>query len=220
MNVCFLITTCNRKEGCQSLVNALQGLGDIFVLNDGSNYEIKNCNYFSNIKRLGKEFYWHTVNCLWTLPEKKYDYYFMIPDDFYPVKNFVEKSIKIWESIKDEKKICMNLFRDKIPRAKCWTNTLPVEYDTYRKIQWVDMCFMCEEQFFKAVGEIPKVNFNWRANPHRSTGVGSYISIKLHRAHYSLYQTRDTMFYTTIYHEESQLDNNPFSKSARKGGNA
>ena len=204
--ICFLITTFDREQSCQRLVDSLQGIGDIFVLNDGSRYDIKGCYYFSQTKHLGKPGYWRTVNNLWSLPYKEYDFYFMIPDDFLPVDDFVKKTIGIWSSIKDRGKICINTYRDPVPRERCWTNVEPVEFGTYRKTQWVDMCFMCGKLFFQKVGIIPKISYNWQKDPLKSSGVGSYISLKLHRAGLSIYQTKETMFTAQEAHNTSKMN--------------
>lgn len=205
MRICFLITTCGRKESCQSLVDSLQGLGDIFVLHDGKDYNIERCNFFFQNIHLVKPGYWRTVNNLWSLPRKDYDYYFMIPDDFIPVKGFVEKTIEIRKSIPDKKKICINTYRDIVKRPICWTHFEPEEFGAYRKIQWVDMCFMCEKKFFEVTGKIPEIRYNWDRDPLKSSGVGSYISQRLHRLHYSMYQTSESMFKITECHNESQM---------------
>lgn len=219
MKICFLITTFNRQQSCQELVDALYGLGDIYVLNDGSNYEIKRCNFYSHsVKKLikdkwievpfnfGKPGYWQTVNQLWSLPAHAYDYYFMIPDDFMPYEDFLEQTINIWKSIKDPRKICINTYRDLVPRSTCWTNFTPVEYGNYRMTQWIDMCFMAESRFFKEVGKIPRINFNWQQEPLKSSGVGAWISKRLHRTGWHIYQTTESMFLAKEEHNTSQLN--------------
>ena len=212
MKVCFLITTYNREKSCQRLVDALNGHGDIYVINDGSDYEIMNCIFYSQTMNLGKPGYWRTVNNLWKIPriqipKRFYKYYIMVPDDFYPVKNFVEKTIEIWNSINDPQKICLNLFIDNIPRMNCWTCFEAIEYDNYRKTQWVDMCFMAEKKFFDVIGVIPEQKFDWNNHPEKSSGVGAFISKKLHKAGYGLYQVKKSIFTSQKEHEKSQLNN-------------
>jgi hypothetical protein len=190
---CFLITTYKRRESCQKLVDSLQG--DIFVLGDGVDYIIKGCEFYNNTQNYSKENYWHTVNCLWKLPEKQYDYYFMIPDDLLPIDGFVEKSIDIWNRILDPQKICLNTFvgQGRLNKA-CWTDFEPKEYEFYRKTQWVDMCFMAERNFFDAVGTIPKIRHRWEGRPELSSGVGAWISRKLVNNNFVIYQTKTSIF--------------------------
>ena len=191
MGVVFLITTCNRQKSCQRLVDALQGQGDIFVLNDGCDYDITGAKQEKLRVRLGKKGYWRTINYLYKL-RGKYDYYIQLPDDFLPEENMVQRAIEIWESIKDKNKICLNLYADRIGKP-CWTGVMPIEYDTYRKTQWVDMCFLCEDSFFIALGDIPKINLGWGINSKKSSGVGAYISKFLNKKKYGLYQVKESL---------------------------
>ena len=205
MTHCFFITTYGRQESCQGLVDSLQGLGDIFVLSDGAGYNIWNCEFYFFEKNYGKREYYKTVNALWALPKKDYDYYWMIPDDFLPINNFVKETLDIWRNIYDRNKICLNLYRDGVKRERCWTNFNPIEFKTYRKTQWVDMCFFAEKRFFKVVGKIPKQNYNWDKHPHISSGVGSWISRKLNKEGYGLFQANESIFISQPEHQKSQM---------------
>ena len=191
MNITFLITTCNRQESCQRLVDALQGQGNIFVLNDGCDYDIHGAYQTKLSMRLGKKGYWRTINCLYK-GRGQSKYYIQLPDDFLPADDMVEKAIEIWESIKDDKKICLNLYADRIGKP-CWTGVMPVEYDNYYKAQWMDMCFMCEERFFTELGAIPTINLGWGVNSKKSSGVGAYISKYLNKKKFGLYQVKESL---------------------------
>ena len=102
MEVAFLITTCNRQQSCQRLVDALQGYGDIYVLNDGCDYDINGAIQSKLSTRLGKKGYWRTINYLYR-GRGRHKYYFQLPDDFLPVDDMVEKAIAVWKDIKDSK---------------------------------------------------------------------------------------------------------------------
>lgn len=194
---CYLITTYNRSKTCRELVKSLKG--DIYILDDGSdkpyNWIDKENVFYVKQEHKGKERYYETVNSLWKLPIFRYDYYFMIPDDFLPVPGFAEKAKKVWRSIYDVRKICLMTYVSEGRLNKpCWTKFQPIEYDNYRQTQWVDMCFMCQDRFFVAVGEIPQSTLNWEKNPTRSSGVGSLVSSKLHTHRWSIYQTLTSLF--------------------------
>jgi len=208
-DIAFLITTFDRPVSCRRLVKKLAPIGDIYILNDGSEkeYNIEKSLLKGHeiiiVKQQhrGKQYYWKTVNRLWKLPEKEYKYYFMLPDDSLPVYDFADKSIQAWELITDKKKICINTYVDQGRLNKdCWTGIKSVEYDNYRYTGWVDMCFMCEKKFFDVVGAIPQINLNWGINPQISSGVGSHISKLLVRKGYNIYQTKTSLF---IPQEES-----------------
>ena len=199
MDIVFLITTYNREESCQRLVDSLQGQGDIIVLNDGCDYIISGCNQYFLSAHNGKQYYWATVNWLFNL-KGKHRYYFMLPDDFLPTPDMVNEAISIWNLIKDPRKICLNLYADRIG-VSCWTHVKPIDKGNYYHTQWMDMCFMCEERFFNILGMIPMTFFG------QSSGVGAYISNFLHKRSYNLYQVKESLVTIQPSHWISQMYN-------------
>lgn len=195
--VCFLITTYNRQQSCQKLVDTLHGQGDIVVLNDGCCYEIKNCKQYFLINHNGRRGYWKTVKALFKFA-KGYKYYFMIPDDFLPKDNMVEEALNIWNKIDDKAKICLNLYADRVGMS-CWTIFNPKNKGYVWHTQWVDMCFMAEQRFFDAI-DLQLV----RANT-RSSGVGAQISRQLNKAKYNLYQVKESLVIPQEEHYKSQM---------------
>jgi hypothetical protein len=198
MKIAYLITTYNRSKACKKLVDFLYGEGDIYLINDGSkgyswvkNYKIF---YQKNETNFGKEKYYITVTKLWQMISGEYDFFFMLPDDMLPVKNFQMRAIKKWMSIYDHRKICMNIYVGKSRLNKpCWTNQMPVEYENYRKTQWVDMAFLAEKEFFEVFKySLPATRIKW-VDKTLSSGVGSYISRILVNKGYNLYQTKKSL---------------------------
>ena len=201
MDIQFLINTFNRQEPCQRLVDSLQGLGDIIVLNDGCNYEIKGCKQVFKKIHGGRAGYWHTVNTLFSL-RTWHRYYIMLPDDFLMDKGQVDRAVELWNKLGDKKKICLNLYADRIG-LKCWTGFAPKDRGQYYHTQWVDMCFICGERFFTSVMPI--------AGPikrGKSSGVGAYISRKLYRQHYNMYQVKESLITIQPEHNISQIYGN------------
>jgi hypothetical protein len=190
MSVTFLITTYNRQESCQRLVDALQGQGDILVLNDGCEYRLNGCMQIFQLHR-GKQQYWMTVNNLFQ-NRPKADYYIMLPDDFLPKTGMVEKAINTWESIIDPAKICLNLATDRLGCA-CWTRFTPEDRGRVWLSQWMDMCFMCENKFFTVLKRITEIHMNWNSGRVKSSGVGSQISRRLFSMGYHLYQVKESL---------------------------
>lgn len=206
MVVTFLIPTYNRQESCQRLVDALQGYGNVVVLNDGCDYKINGCIQYFQSKNLGKPGYWCTVNALFKYRIES-EYYFMINDDFLPVENMVERAITTWGSINDPRKICLNLYVDRVGE-ECWTHFKPVDKGNVWLTQWVDGFFMCEERFFTTLGLLPQMNYDWRKLPRQSSGVGSYISRRLYRLEYNLYQVKESLVTPQPEHFNSKMLNN------------
>ena len=201
MDIAFLITTYNRKESCQRLVDSLQGLGEAVVALDGTDYSISGAINLNPRIHLGKAGYWKLVNMLYrNRPIAKY--YIMIPDDFTICKLQIAKAIEIWESIQDPKKICLNLL---INRAgvPCWTLFKPVDKGSVWLSQWVDMCFICDNRFFNAIGAIPDLH---RSNSTKgSSGVGAYISRHLKKTGFNMYQVKEELATQTEAHQTSQM---------------
>lgn len=203
MDIGFLITTYNRQESCQKLVDSLQGLGGIVVLNDGCDYVISGCEQHFLQHHNGKAYYWHTVKTLFK-HRGKHDYYIMLPDDFLPMDNMIEEIFKIWDSIKDPDKICLNLLADRIGQS-CWTTFKPVEKSNYWHTQWVDMCFFCESKFFDVLGSI-EVNYLMSSRINAGSGVGAVISRQLNRKRYKLYQVKESLVIPQgVHYTDSQM---------------
>jgi len=199
MNIGFLITTYNRTESCQRLVDSLQGLGEIVVINDGCDYVITGCRQIFSMPHLGKGGYFLVVNKLWAARGEQ-KYYIMLPDDFMMTQEQVYEAIRIWESIRDPKKICLNLFADRLGVA-CWTRILPIDKGNVWQTGWVDMCFLCERTFFDI---IPKIELSY-PNGYRSSGTGAFISRKLVRRRLQMYQVKESLVVPQEEHCTSQM---------------
>ena len=215
MALAFLVTTYNRERSCKKLVKELTKYGDVYLRSDGSMYEINDswCSkhpvFFAHQEHLGKKYYSETVNNLFSMPQKKYDYYFMIGDDLMPVKDFTKQAIKTWKGIKDERKICLTTYLEESRIGKaCWTGFNPIEYKDFYLTQWTDMIFMCESKFFEVLGKIPYQKLNWSRRPELSSGVGSHISRHLYKKGWNMYQVKSSLF--TVQPEAKHSQMNPW----------
>lgn len=206
MDIVFLITTYNRRESCQRLVDSLQGLGDIVVLGDHVDYTISGCSFTNLPEHYGRSGYWFTVKRLFAM-RGKHKYFMMLPDDFMMCETQVMEAIKLWEGINDPQKICLNLYMDRLG-LKCWTNFYPTSLGNVWQTGWVDMCFLCEESFF--------CNFKLRQKiSHTSSGVGAQISRQLFHRKFHLYQVKESLVTPQSEHSISQMHNEQNSN----GGN-
>lgn len=200
---CFLITTYNRKESCQRLVDSLQGLGDIIVAHDGTDYSISGALNINPKQHFGKMGYWRLVNMLFR-HKTQARYYFMIPDDFTICDSQIAKAIEIWEGIKDRQKICLNLYMDRLGQS-CWTRVKPIDRGDVWQTGWVDMCFLCEDKFFAMVGTLPALHVNGQRRIQGSSGVGAYISRSLLRRGFVFYQVKESLITVQEDHYKSQM---------------
>ena len=196
MDIVFLITTYNRKESCQRLVDSLQGLGDIVVVGDCVDYTISGATFYNLNQHNGRAGYWRTVKRLFNL-RGKHKYFMMIPDDFAICNLQIVKAIELWESIDDPQKICLNLYADRIG-LRCWTNFYPVDLGNLWQTGWVDMCFLCDGRFFQSIKLKQKFSST-------SSGVGVQISRQLFRKGFHLYQVKESLVTPQPEHNISQM---------------
>ena len=202
-NICFLITTYARKDACQSLVNSIKDLGNVVVALDGTDYDICGALNINPKQHFGKNGYWKIVNMLFRHRTKS-KYYFMIPDDFAICELQIVKAIEIWESIEDKKKICLNLYTDRVGKP-CWTRVMPTDKGNVWQTGWVDMCFLCEERFFNELGVIPMLHSPRKQVKRGSSGVGAYISRKLNKQGLHFYQVKESLVNITEEHYNSKM---------------
>jgi hypothetical protein len=215
VEIVFLITTYNRQESCQRLVDSLQGIGDIVVLGDGVDYTISGCTFRNTSQHLGRQLYWLTVKILFEL-KGRHKYYFMLPDDFAISESQITKAIEIWEGIKDPQKICLNLYADRIGLT-CWTKFKPVDRGNVWQTGWVDMCFLAESNFFEQL-RLEKT----RCTVRHSSGVGANISNTLYGKRLHLYQVKESLVTpqeahtVSVMHQIETNDNSRYSLDPRQ----
>ncbi|MEL6719076.1 MAG: glycosyltransferase family 2 protein [Bacteroidota bacterium] len=193
LRVAILITTYRRPK---LLEKTLEG-----IEKEASDYDIDYFIFDDEIAQNGKKKYWKTITTLWQkIKGKSYDYYLQLPDDFKLKPNFIKKSIEAWEEIKDERKICLNIFCDESRIGKTnWTNFYPqIHYfsgSRYFKTQWTDMAHICEQPFFEQLDwHIEAISEKrWISNQNLSSGVGCQISTRLHKSNWNIYQVTDSL---------------------------
>jgi hypothetical protein len=129
----------------------------------------------------------------------------MLPDDFLPVEDMVNRALAVWDSIQDPQKICLNLATDRLGCA-CWTKFTPEDKCNVWLTQWMDMCFMCEERFFAILHHINEIHMNWGHGRVKSSGVGSQISRRLYSMGQNLYQVKESLITMQEEHSVSQMN--------------
>lgn len=203
-DISIVITSYNRFKMLKSLLNDLNRNKGykilITVFDDGSseNYDLRedDVKYIKYLNNHGKKMYWklinETIKYQKNIPSK---YYIYLPDDVRVSENFISESIRIYEKIKDNDKICLNLLMDESRKGKKnWTNFEPIEYDEYYNTQWNDLCFICESKFFASLPSIDTINPNrWGNNELLSSGVGEQISKRLHAMNKKMYHVKNTL---------------------------
>lgn len=160
--------------------------------------------YTYNEQNYGKFFYHKSLNAHYgELKKYTFNYYIHLPDDILLVPKFIKRAKYNWNNIADPKKISLNLLLD-APRehTSCWTDmvaeltTFDNEFKVYHS-GWMDMMFITDIRFFRAINynislTVAEQNIRQASNPHLSSGVGAWISTKLHPK-YNLYKVVDSL---------------------------
>ena len=136
-NIFIAITTYKRDEELKRLLEQINSYSDkysftILVYSDGEKLSLRHSNY-TNVsfigedkEHFGKEEFWRIWN--YFLGEFKSgflkmfcNYCFFIQDDTELKDNFFDEAIRIWKSIKDDKKIALQLLSAENRTGKpCW----------------------------------------------------------------------------------------------------
>ncbi|MBA1158171.1 glycosyltransferase family 2 protein [Microvirga mediterraneensis] len=160
----------------------------------------------------GKKRYWELVHrILSTVRSTNGDYFYYLADDVQLVPKFFERSIALWDGIRDSQKVSLHLLLDQREGQPCWTNYQPHVVDTPQgkvyKSQWVDMLMMFNRRFLEELEyRIDAVDpGRWNKDPNLSSGVGMQISRRLHQRRASMYLVTDSL----LIHEDEPSVMNP-----------
>ena len=195
--ILFIITSYKRVEMLKSLLIQLKGKGDIIVFDDNSDFSIEGngIEFYKFKKNYGKKLAWLKFQKIFKKVKrlKKYDYYFMLPDDVKLCEDFVNKSIELWEGIEDSKKVSLSFSNPARCKAPQFTFIQPKIVGDVILTGWLDMMFLCTKELFNKIDitEIPLSR--WEENELLGSGVGSQISNKLVDAGFTLYNTKDKL---------------------------
>jgi glycosyltransferase involved in cell wall biosynthesis len=211
---CIVITTYEREDMLKQLLEDIFKYTEykmyVVVFDDGSKrtydlskYDVK---YIKYVKNNGLKNLWRVINDAFKFIGKiDAKYYFYLQDDLRLKKNFFEESIRIFEKIDDDKKICLELRTDQRTTRPNWTAIEPKIIDEYIHTQWVELDFICKYNFFESlnfkINPIPMSR--WDKNPHNSSGVGQQISVRLSEKGLNMYHVINTL--TTHGDHESVL---------------
>lgn len=196
MRIAVNITTYQRNKELTNLLNQLKEYNiDVFVWDDDPKGNKVECFRYKKFnKNHGKVLLWLKFKHIFKyLKKTNYDYYIFLPDDVELKDNFIQSIITIWESINDNKKICLSLLVDKRLNDQNWTGIIPRDLGNVYLTQWNDLCFLCEKKFIEEI-EVGEVSVDrWKKNKELGSGVGSQISWFLLNKGYNMYNLKDKL---------------------------
>lgn len=194
MSEYVIITTYNRTKQVEALVASIQQVftGKILVFNDGGEVpDLSGCELINYKQNHGKFKYHLLVTDIFAMlhPKRnKVERFWMIPDDVEISPDLFTESVRLWDSIKDERKICLSIGHTHNRHYHpCWTQFQPIKMGEVVLTNWNDLCFMAEPQFLEELNyeiEPPLSSYDFR-----SSGVGRHISRTLHNKKFNLYHT-------------------------------
>jgi len=124
------------------------------------------------------------------------DIFIMLPDDVRLCRRFFARATALWGSIKDRKKIGLNLFvhasRD---GTSCWTDVKPKDHGDFVEVGWLDGLFICEKILFQRMRfQVPPVRQDrWERDNRLGSGVGRSISMMLSSLQRKMYQSKQSL---------------------------
>jgi hypothetical protein len=220
-DICVIITTYNREKLLKRLLadidnnklnyNILVAVFDDASFNKFSLFDdIKHIRYNKNH---GKIYYWKLItDTMQFCKQVNSKYYIYLPDDVTLVDNFFFKAIEQYEGIKEENKICLSLLLPKqLINKTNWTDFIPIEYDSYYKTQWCDLCFISEKKLFEAIDY--KINQLPIRGDYKNygSGVGLNMSMRLFKSGYNMYHTKESLAlhgdHTSVMNHEIRINN-------------
>lgn len=190
------ITTYQRKEMLENLVDQL-GNHKIHIWDDNSTYEIpynlKKHNYFRFGMNFGKRLAWRKFKHIFRSIKNHSDYYIFLADDSELCDDFINKAIRLYESINDPKKICLSFSHPDRCKVPNFNGIKPIDKGNVIKTQWTDLTFICEHRFFQEVEVGEVIETRWLKDPYLGSGVGSMISTNFLNKGYNLYNVKEEM---------------------------
>lgn len=210
--VLVAITSYNRLTGLVKLCNDLyeqDHTTDIVVFDDHSPEQFKpmaeNIRVITSTEHRGKAGFWKTYNDLMAYcKEHEYDYYIILPDDVEPCPDFIKECIAAYENA--DRPICISPLltnRSLAPGISRWGRKPIERKDGYYLTHYFDCCTVCRRDFFEAL--------NWllvpivpHPDPHRSSGVGRQITLRLQEKNLRMCHVERTLL--SIVPSESQMN--------------
>jgi GT2 family glycosyltransferase len=206
------VRSYNRPERLRKLLGDLdeQRRGHdvrVTVYDDASTEDMSNPHAFAFCQRI----YWermdrhhgkHHASNLWNVilsdcrEQPGEPLYVFLDDDMRLCSRFFERALTIWEGINARHKATLTLIvDDSREHTDCWTGVKPTAAGHVTRTQWVDMAWLCDHRALNALGwEVPDFGAGrWAADPSKSTGVGQWISRKLHQRGDGLYRVAHSL---------------------------
>jgi len=215
---CIVITTYNRENMLKDLLTDIFTYGKdynlyVVVFDDSSekilDLEKFDIKYIRYSKNNGKHFFWKIFQDSFNFIKNiNADYYLYLQDDSRLKPNFFIDSVKLYNKIEDNKKICLStLIYESHRNVIRWVQVDPILLGEYYLTQWVETFFICKKKFFEVLeykmNPIPLSR--WAKNKLLSSGVGQQISQRLFDMGFNMY----VVYNSLVTHDDHLSVMNP-----------
>jgi hypothetical protein len=168
MNVCALITTCQRPEGLRRTLEAWGKIPAIVLQDGGEPYAPKAWNRLPLVVDGpgGKSGYWQRINTLWQrASDTGFDHFIHLPDDFAFDPDWFDRVLRAYDGIHP-----LNIAV--LGRPHCWGFT-----------GYVDGAFIAPRSAFEALNWTiePIPASRWERNPKLGSGVWAQVTKRWHK---------------------------------------
>jgi hypothetical protein len=171
----------------------------------------------------GKRMYYRSIQTALQQAQERqgeWDYLVFMQDDNRLAHGFFSRAAGIWNATLEMDAACraINLWLDEQRKEETvWTNFERVLCETNAgpiwRTQWTEPTFITDRRFFSALGPMPNISpARWNSDPTLSSGVGTYISTRLNREGYTIYQVAESL----LYHGDHPSLMNPMARKDRK----
>jgi hypothetical protein len=202
LRVAINITTCRRPEMLAQLLDDIkrwlppEWTAWIHVVEDDygdARYPaklVRRADKWTQVKKVGAAYYVQIIGLMWEEAYKvEWDRMLQLPDDVRLARDFFHRVEKVWQSIDDPRKACLSPMRDH--RTVCWTGWEMMDVGPVMLSQWNDLAIWADRGFLDAVLPMPR-KVQRRAE---SSGVGAWVSRKLHAEGYRMYHVKQTLIH-------------------------
>jgi len=193
MKILVNITTYKRRKELKRLLKQLENERvDVHIWDDNPRgRKIEGVKYTKFAINHGKKLAWLKFKDIFEqLRRTNYDYYLFLPDDVVLNDNFISDVVTTWQSINDDKKICLSLLVDERIKKSNWTAFKPRNNDGVVLTQWNDLCFICEKEFINLVSIKEVDPSRWDYDENLGSGVGKQISWFFYNKGFNLYNMK------------------------------
>lgn len=217
MDFYITITSYQREKHLDRLLRQIEDMkgsydiGGVIIV-DHCNYSYKEGWNMINLgQHYGRKGFYQIMNLAFgTMKKHDFKYYLNFQDDIILTDDFFTKCAKIWDNIKDDNKLILDLRNDERAGRSLW-GIYPVKIVTFNKkkyylSQWFDLVFMSDSRIKKVM---PTLEY---ANIDSSSGIARQLTKRFRKKGFNMYHYCETL----VNHGHCESLMNPETRKKEK----